>query len=170
MSLLSYRRLFHAKAGSPVPHTEQYRRPALPSVPRTRGEPSPAAVPPLSLSLSLSECRSSRWHRESGGARRGAAFGTPRPVQNAAPDRKPGAGWGPPSPGQLQPWLFGSSCHGSSQGAGKRGRSGSPLRARPASAGEGPGTRQGRLSSSAPHHAAAGPVFCNSPRSSRPLL
>ncbi|XP_064252074.1 collagen, type I, alpha 1b-like [Passer domesticus] len=63
-----YRRLFHVKAGSPVPHTEQYRRPTLPSVPGTRGEPPPAGVQSLTLSLclSLSKCHGSLWHREGG--------------------------------------------------------------------------------------------------------
>lgn len=137
MSLLSYRRLFHAKAGSPVPHTEQYRRPTLPSVPCTHGKPSPVAVPSLSLCLSLSPARQVTQLPVAPRERLYAAVLaaevcclTPRAVLNvygdrAIPDRKPGAGGGPPSPGQVQPWLLGSSCHGSSPGAGKRGHFGS---------------------------------------------
>lgn len=170
MSLLSYRRLFHAKAGSPVPHTEQQRRPTLPPVPCAHGEPSPAAVPSLSLSLSPARQVTAPGGTERAAARGVSAAGVrcsaPRALLNvygdrAIPERKLGAAGGPPFPGQVQPWLLGSSCQGSSPGAGKRRHFGSPLGARPVPAGEGPGTPPGMAEPLSPAPGGSRAVLCN---------
>lgn len=134
------------------------------------------AVPSLSLSLSPARpvTQLPLAQRERRCQPRGFVVNSPGSVEcvqgRTISDRKPGAAGGPPSPGQDQPWLLGSSCHGSSPAAGDtsgalwgslcpgRGRSRDP---------------QGWLSPSAPHQglflSSDRPLICHrAPRRTRP--